>query len=205
MLAAVVRLPPLTFLAVSVTAICAGVLSAQTPPRADGHGAFKLDDFNRSLGVECSHCHVPDQWQDDAKPPKATARRMIEMVPLLNEKLRGVGEVSCWTCHRGQTQPSRVPQEAIEAEVARWPQSIADAHQGTKSTMAVYSVSTGLRCGQCHDTTDWKRKDTDTIKMVPRMLSLFGIMQPYMPPTARTQCFTCHKGANKPEKNPPRG
>ncbi len=206
MLHAMVRMRPCVVLLGSIIVAGAGASSgAQAPPPADSHGSFKLDDFNRWLGVECSHCHVPDQWQDDSKPPKATARKMMEMVPLLNGKLRGVGEVSCWTCHRGQTQPSRVPREAIDAEVARWPKSIADAPADTKQTMAVYSASTSLRCGQCHDTTDWKRKDTDKIKMVPRMLSLFGIMQPYMPPTARTQCFTCHKGTNKPEKNPPRG
>jgi Photosynthetic reaction centre cytochrome C subunit len=174
---------------------------AQTP-RPDGHGKAKLDEFNRALGVECSHCHVPDQWQDDSKPPKATARKMIEMVPLLNEKLRGVGEVACWTCHRGQVQPSRVTKEAMDAELARWPAKIADASQATKMTMAVYSASTGLRCAQCHDVTNWKSKSTDKIKMVPRMLSLFAVMQPYIPPERGAQCFTCHKGANKPERNP---
>jgi hypothetical protein len=186
--------------------VWAGTMSAggQTPPRPDGHGRAKLDEYNRALGVECAHCHVPDQWQDDAKPAKATARKMIEMVPLLNGKLRGIGEVSCWTCHRGEAQPSRVAQEALDAQIARWPANIANAHESTKLTMAVYSASTGLRCGQCHDVTDWKRKDTDKMRMVPRMLALFGVMQPFMPPTARTQCFTCHKGSNKPEKDPPR-
>jgi hypothetical protein len=177
----------------------------QAPPRSDGHGRAKLDEYNRALGVECSHCHVPDQWHDDSKAPKATARKMIEMVPLLNAKLRGIGEISCWTCHRGQTKPSRVPQEALDAELARWPASIADAHQGTKLTMSVYSASTGLRCGQCHDVIDWKRKDTDKMRMVPRMLALFSVMQPYVPPAAKTQCYTCHKGSNKPQKNAPRG
>ena len=192
---------------VLLTLIMAASSSAagQSAPRADGHGKAKLDEYNRSLGVECSHCHVPDQWQDDSKPAKATARKMIEMVPLLNAKLRGVGEVSCWTCHRGQAQPSRLPQDAMDAEIARWPARISDAHQGTKLTMAVYSASTGLRCGQCHDPIDWKSKSTDKMRMVPRMLSLFGVMQPFMPPTARTQCFTCHKGTNKPEKDLPRG
>ena len=188
------------------TVSAAGTLTmaGQTPPRSDGHGKAKLDEYNQALGVECSHCHVPDAWQDESKPQKATARKMSEMVTALNGKLRGVGEVRCWTCHRGQVQPSRVPQEAMDAELAKWPASIADAPQSTKLTMAVYSASTGLRCGQCHDTSDWKRKDTDKIRMVPRMLALFGIMQPLMPPTARTQCFTCHKGSNKPEKEPSR-
>lgn len=195
----------LTALAMIAVAV---VLDAarQMPPRPDGHGRATLDEYNRALGVECSHCHVPDQWQDDSKPAKATARQMAAMVTLLNGKLlRGIGEVRCWTCHRGQTQPSRLSADAVDAEIARWPASIADAHQGTKTTMAVYSASTGLRCGQCHDVTDWKRVDTDRMRMVPRMLRLFGAMQPFLPASARTQCYTCHQGSNKPPKDPPRG
>jgi hypothetical protein len=180
------------------------IVTAQDPPPQNGHGRAKLDEYNRALGVECSHCHVPDQWADDSKAAKATARKMIQMVPMLNVKLRGVGEVSCWTCHRGQVKPSALPQEAMDAQIAQWPASVADAHQGTKMTMAVYSASTGLRCGQCHDVTNWKQKSTDKIRMVPRMLSLFAVMQPFMPPEARTQCYTCHKGSNKPERSAPR-
>jgi hypothetical protein len=180
--------------------------TAQTPARPDGHGRDKLDDYNRALGVECSHCHVQDQWADDSVPAKAQARKMVEMVQVLNTKhLRGIGEVSCSTCHAGETQPSRLPQDAMDAQLAKWPESIASAHESTKLTMAVYSASTGLRCGQCHDVTNWKRMENDRMRMVKRMLPLFSAMQPYMPPTARTQCYTCHKGSNKPQKDPPRG
>ncbi len=191
---------------VAIASAVALSAARQTPPRSDGHGRAKLDEFNRALGVECSHCHVPDQWQDDSKPAKARARKMVEMVALLNGKLlRGVGEVSCWTCHGGQTQPSRVPREALDAEIARWPASTADAPQGTKLSMAVFSASTGLRCAQCHDTSDWKRVNSDRMRMVPRMMKLFAAMQPFMPEGARTQCYMCHRGSNKPQKDPPRG
>lgn len=185
---------------------CAGGISraGQSDPRPDGHGSFKLDDFNRWLGVECSYCHVPDKWREDSKPAKVTARKMIGMMPIVNGKLRGIGEVTCWTCHRGQPKQLQLPRGALDAELTRWPASIANTNQATKLQMAMYSASTGLRCGQCHDTTDWKRKDTDKIKMVPRMQAVFGIIQPFMPSGSRTQCYTCHKGTNKPEKNPPR-
>jgi len=182
-----------------------GALSAQAPPRADGHGSYKLDDFNRWLGVECSHCHVPDKWADDSKPAKIMARKMIGMMPIVNGRLKGVGETTCWSCHRGQLKQPQLPREALDAELTRWPAPIANANQATKLQMAMYSASTGLRCGQCHDSTDWKRKDTDKIKMVPRMQAVFGVIQPFMPAGSRTQCFTCHKGTSKPEKNPPRG
>jgi cytochrome c553 len=192
---------PASVVVIIIAVTMSAAPSAQAP-RKDGHGRAKLDEYNRALGVECSHCHVPDQWGDDSKAPKATARRMAEMVPQLNAKLRGVGEVSCWTCHRGQTQPSRLPQEAIDAQLANWPAAIANAPQSTKLSMAMYSASTGLRCAQCHEPSDWTRTATDKMRMVPRMMSLFGVMQPFLPANARVQCFTCHKGSNKPEKDP---
>ncbi len=190
---------------VSVAAAIVGVgaISHAQAPRADGHGRIALDEYNRALGVECSHCHVPDQWQAEAKPPKATARKMSEMVTLLNGKLlRGIGEVSCWTCHAGQVQPARLPPEAMNAELARWPVAIADAPEAVKLRMAVYSSSTGLRCTQCHTPDNWKRFETDTMRMVPRMAGLFPRIEPFMPPNAQTQCYMCHKGENKPKKDP---
>jgi hypothetical protein len=187
-------------LALLIVAIGTSTAAAQSQPRVDGHGTGKLDEYNRALGVECSHCHVPDEWADDSKPPKSQARKMREMVTLLNGTLlNGVGQVRCWTCHAGQTQPARVPQEAIDAQLAKWPAAIADASQGTRLTMAVFAASTGLRCAQCHDPSDWKKVATDKMRMVPRMAKLFPAMQPFMPPEARTQCYMCHKGRNKPD------
>ena len=172
-------------------------------PRADGHGRAALDEYNKALGVDCAHCHVPDQWQDESKAPKATARKMTEMVTLLNGKLlRGIGEVNCWTCHGGQPKPARLPQEALDAQLARWPAAIATASDDVKLRMAVYSSSTGLRCAECHTSDNWKRFETDKMRIVPRMAGLFPRMEPFMPPNAQTQCYMCHKGENKPRKGP---
>lgn len=191
-----------------VAMLAIAVLIAAEPadaqaPRADGHGRAALDEYNRALGVECSHCHKPDQWQDESKPAKATARKMSEMVTLLNGKLlRGIGEVSCWTCHGGQVQPAHLPAEAMNAQLARWPPAIADAPEAVKLRMAVYSSSTGLRCTECHTADNWKRFETDKMRIVPRMAALFPRIEPFMPPTAQTQCYMCHKGENKPKKGP---
>ena len=183
--------------------VAAPVVAASQAPRTDGHGSDGLDEYNRALGVECTHCHVQDQWQDDTKPPKATARQMREMVALINGKLlRGVGEVACWTCHGGQVQPARHPQEATDAQLARWPASIASASDDVKLRMAVYSSATGLRCTECHTSENWKRFETDKMRMVPRMAALFPRIQPFMPEKAVTQCYMCHKGENKPKRSP---
>lgn len=77
-----------------------------------------------SLGVRCDYCHVqanPDLsrtpsnvggwvWDRDDKLPKRRAREMMKMVVDLNaSRFRGETKVTCYTCHRGSTQPSRLP------------------------------------------------------------------------------------------------
>jgi hypothetical protein len=77
-----------------------------------------------SLGVRCDYCHVqatPDLsrtpsnvggwvWDRDDKQPKRRAREMMKMVVDLNaSRFRGEAKVTCYTCHRGATQPSRLP------------------------------------------------------------------------------------------------
>ena len=77
-----------------------------------------------SLGVRCDYCHVQEKpdftkspsnvggwvWASDDKPQKEIAREMMRMVIDLNgSRFRGEPRVTCYTCHRGSTQPSRVP------------------------------------------------------------------------------------------------
>ncbi len=61
--------------------------------------------FKNSLGVECTYCHVKDQFEKDDKTMKQTARKMISIVRDSNAKL-GSARVSCFTCHRGQPRPA---------------------------------------------------------------------------------------------------
>jgi hypothetical protein len=77
-----------------------------------------------SLGVRCDYCHVqanPDftktpanlggwLWNSDDKPQKQKAREMMRMVIALNAtQFAGAQRVTCYTCHRGATQPDRLP------------------------------------------------------------------------------------------------
>ena len=77
-----------------------------------------------SLGVRCDHCHVqatPDLsktpsnaggwvWDSDEKLPKRRAREMMKMVVDINtSRFHGEAKVTCFTCHRGTTQPMRLP------------------------------------------------------------------------------------------------
>ena len=68
-----------------------------------------------SLGVKCTFCHVnkDDKWDfpSDEKPEKNKAREMIKMVQTINKaNFKGNPAVSCFTCHRGNNEPIRVPQ-----------------------------------------------------------------------------------------------
>lgn len=63
--------------------------------------------FKSSLGVDCTYCHIKDQFDKDDKPQKQTARKMIQLVRDTNTKLgTTTTRVTCFTCHRGQTRPA---------------------------------------------------------------------------------------------------
>lgn len=65
--------------------------------------------FNTSLGVDCTHCHIPDQWEKDDKEAKQTARKMWQFMGKVNQELKqtiGKGSINCTTCHRGQIKPA---------------------------------------------------------------------------------------------------
>jgi hypothetical protein len=75
-----------------------------------------------SLGVQCGFCHVNTGkdpktgqtnwvWESDEKEEKKTAREMMRMVLAVNSGNYGVsrGQVTCYTCHRGQEHPQSLP------------------------------------------------------------------------------------------------
>jgi hypothetical protein len=77
--------------------------------------------YSRSLGVDCTHCHVPEKWESDEKPEKQIARDMAAMMAKINTDLLKVIKnlksanptINCTTCHRGQVKPAlNLPQPA---------------------------------------------------------------------------------------------
>jgi hypothetical protein len=69
--------------------------------------------YSKSLGINCSHCHVDDDWASDEKRPKLAAREMILFTRETNAKLRDMKHldtaepiVNCTTCHRGSLEPA---------------------------------------------------------------------------------------------------
>ena len=70
--------------------------------------------YARSLGVSCTHCHLPEKWESDEKNTKQIAREMAAMVGAINgQLLKNIKNlksenptVNCTTCHRGQVKPA---------------------------------------------------------------------------------------------------
>ena len=66
-----------------------------------------------ALGQKCEFCHVEGDFASDQKHEKVVARMMIGMVNEVNAKFPdGKVHVSCYTCHRGKTEPDMVPPPA---------------------------------------------------------------------------------------------
>jgi len=69
--------------------------------------------YSKSLGVNCTHCHIAGEWEKDDKPTKQITREMMGMVNTINNDLlkkiknlkSSTPTVNCTTCHRGQVKP----------------------------------------------------------------------------------------------------
>ena len=115
-----------------------------------------MRDWATGLGVRCNHCHVgPENLQgmdfaSDEKEHKRAARVMLEMTRTINRQYMGSWEeeaetqasdhevVSCFTCHRGQSDPPRklswilaetTLEDGVAAAMAQY-KELKDEHYG---------------------------------------------------------------------------
>jgi hypothetical protein len=99
-----------------------------------------MNFISAALGVACTHCHVPNQFEKDDKAAKQTARRMIEMTRTLDRNSFGESQtITCYTCHRGQPQPVSVP--AIASAAA--PEPITGAPPTVDQLLEKYLTALG--------------------------------------------------------------
>jgi hypothetical protein len=69
-----------------------------------------MRSFTRALGVHCEFCHDEKAFESDDLHPKLAARKMILMARQINtDNFHGHMRVTCWTCHRGATEPESAP------------------------------------------------------------------------------------------------
>ena len=79
-----------------------------------------MHSFAHSLGVKCTFCHVEGAFEKDDKPQKQTARKMILMAQGINKDDFGdKRRVTCWTCHRGATEPESKPPQSQTVPVGK--------------------------------------------------------------------------------------
>ena len=102
--------------------------------------------IEKSLGVDCEFCHVADRSKDD-KPTKETARQMITMVLDLNKNsFVGRTQVTCFTCHQGNSRPVTVPplpQGAAMLAAAEEPPAAAPSLPTVDQVLAKYVQALG--------------------------------------------------------------
>ncbi len=75
-----------------------------------------MNIISASLGVNCNYCHEGTNFAKENVGHKETARKMLSMTLSLNQSaFGGKAEVTCNTCHRGQSRPL----DAIQLDAVR--------------------------------------------------------------------------------------
>jgi len=178
------------------------------PQAQDLRGHSSSLDVNRALGVECSHCHTGSDFADATKPTFDFARRMARMVDGINDgPLKGIGSLTCWSCHRGQPVPPRIPRAAWESIVVAHAADFAGGRASLGLTMGVYAASLGVDCSHCHVSRDWRDASKPAHQTVKVMSAIFELIPTYFDRAQRvpsTQCYMCHQGHIKVEQTDPR-
>ncbi len=174
-----------------------------TQPAAPEHARSK--EYNRALGVECTHCHVEGNYADASKPVFDFASRMARMTKGLSEgPLKDLGGVTCWSCHRGRVTPARLPRDAWDPIAKAHAADFAGGRPNLDLSMAVYSASLGVQCSHCHVDGDWKDGSRRGYRLAGRMAQMFDLIPAYFEGSARrpsTQCFMCHHGTVHVERD----
>lgn len=171
-----------------------------------------MDFFSKSLGVDCTHCHVQNEFEKDDKPTKQTARKMYRMSQLVRKELN-VSRVTCYTCHRGHAQPEPpklVSEEQIkklqeEAEKDKRPsEQVFKNVQVLKGVpagrwtmiMTMFSKSLGVDCTYCHVEGAFEKDDKPAKQTARKMLRLTGTIyrEIYEGKNSPINCYTCHRG-----------
>ena len=73
-----------------------------------------MRSISAALGVKCEHCHVKGDFASDENPKKNVAREMFTMTHQIwtHFPQDGKHHVTCYTCHRGSTEPLVAPPAA---------------------------------------------------------------------------------------------
>lgn len=166
------------------------------------------------LGVDCTHCHVPDQYEKDDKPQKQTTRLHFQLIALVNKQLEG-NKVTCYICHRAKPIPDPFPDsmKPTDEEMRRAAEDKRPAQEVYKNVqslrgvpagrwmviMNMLSKSLGVDCSYCHVPNEFEKDDKPAKVTARTMLRMVGAIsrEIYKGPTS-INCYTCHRGQVKP-------
>ena len=186
-------------------------------PAKELMGAMQF--FAKSLGVDCTHCHVLNEFEKDDKPAKLNARKMFELMRFINRRPE-TRHVTCYTCHRGNAQPERIPASFMptEEERKKIDEDKRPAEQVYKNiqvfkgapagrilmVMNMFARTLGVDCSHCHVGNEFERDDRAAKQTARKMLGLVGsISQEIYKGSTPVSCYTCHKGQPMPALLPP--
>ncbi len=186
--------------------------------------------MNTVLGVECTHCHEQDNWaKDDLNKEQMHAREMMstKMFPMVGaigrDHFEGKGGPTCWTCHRGSTKPEGSPPDGWKRHPAPEPSpfksgegTAGEVYENIKQfqrmpaaqlqgIMGIMTAALGVDCTHCHVKGDWASDEKEPKRMVRKMFAMRSAIQAkHFEGKNVLTCWTCHRGSNEPERNPPR-
>ena len=179
--------------------------------------------FNVSLGVECAHCHVKDEWASEDAELKQVARREIRMMDSLRrDHFKGLKGPTCWTCHRGAAKPATNPEGELTPPKIPDPSPFLDSDEPAETAykniqflkptparrledaMVFLATRLGVECSHCHVEGDWASDEREQKRTARRMLGMVrDVRRDHYGGKRAVSCWTCHRGSNEPELNPP--
>ena len=194
----------------------------------EGKTVYRVDRnmkvFNVSLGVECAHCHVGDDWASEDAELKNVARREIRMMDSLRgDHFQGLTGPTCWTCHRGSTVPARFPPKKLRPAATPEPSPFvmedtpsSEAYENLQilggmpaknlsAVMKMMTVALGVECVSCHVEGDWASDEKEMKQTARKMFRMRTavLKDHYDEDFGKIFCWTCHRGSTEPEINPP--
>jgi len=170
--------------------------------RAQDDVQARMQEYNKALGVECTHCHLDGQWSLAYLPMFDIAFRMQRMVNDLNAgALKQYGGITCNTCHQGSTTPPKVTQEQWERDAKRYEKAF-NGDSSLALQMGVFTASLGTGCSHCHDPNNWGSDDNPMKAVGRRMRGMVGAINKHFAGVKNPEigCMTCHQGKLKPAR-----
>lgn len=179
-----------------------------------------MDFIAASLGVQCTFCHIENQFEKDDLPTKQNARRMFRMEKVIHKEI-GSNKVTCYTCHRGLPKPgpqSFSPRGWEPPKDNKWAdQEKKTAEQVFKNVqvlknelatnwmtvMSFMAASLGVDCTHCHVQGAFEKDDKPAKQTARKMLNMVtAVGNQFYEKGNRISCYTCHRGSIRPEMNP---